>query len=103
MFAVHDRELAQILDTLQPFLLYLSDIIVEVQRLQDSLVASLRSSILLGEVLEDITHTQTRAAYLVGIGRTNTLTGSTHLILSLLSLIGSIEHTVRRHNQVSLL
>ena len=103
MLRINDGELAQVLDTLQPFLLYLRDIIVEVERLQDSLVASLCSSILLREILEDITNTQTRATNLVGISRTNALTGGAHLILTLLSLIGCIEHTVGRHDEVSLL
>ena len=61
------------------------------------------SSILLLEIVEDITYTQTSTANLISIGRANTLTRRTYLILTLLSLVSSIEHTVGRHNQVSLL
>ena len=66
-------------------------------------MTSLVGGIFLLEVLEDITYTQTVTGYLVGIGRTNTLAGCTYLALPLLSLVGCIEYTMSRHNQVSLL
>ena len=66
-------------------------------------MGSLVSSILLLEVIEDITYAKTRAAYLVGISRTDALTCGTYLILALRSLDGSIEHAVSRHNEMRLL
>ena len=56
MLRIDDGELAQILDTLEPLLLDLSDVVVEVKRLQDSLMARLGFGILLLEVLEDIAY-----------------------------------------------
>ena len=65
-------------------------------------MARLAQSILLLEVLEDITNTQTVARYLVGIGRTDTLSRRTHLALTLGSLVGSVEHTMGWHDEMSL-
>ena len=61
------------------------------------------SFILLLEVLKDITHAQTSTAYLVSISRTNTLTSCTNLIFTLRSLDGCVEHTMSRHDEMSLL
>ena len=66
-------------------------------------MTSLCLSILLLEVLKDITYTQTVTTNLISISRSNTLTRSTYLVLTLLSLISSIEHTMSRHNEMSLL
>ena len=60
-------------------------------------------SILLLKVLKDVTYTQTVTAYLIRISRANALTRRTNLVLALLSLIGSIEHPVSRHDEMSLL
>ena len=87
----------------KPLLLHLSNIVVEVERLQDCLVTGLSGSILFREVLQDIAHTETVAAHLVGIGGADALARRTHLVLALLGLVGSIEHTMRRHNQVCFL
>ena len=66
-------------------------------------MTGLVGSILLLKAVEDIADTQTVTAYLVGIRRTDALAGSTYLILTLLCLVGSIEHAVGRHDEVSLL
>ena len=55
------------------------------------------------EIVKDITYAKTRAAYLVSIGRTDALTGGTHLVLTLRSLDGSVKHTMSRHDEMSLL
>jgi hypothetical protein len=57
MLRIYDWELTQILNALQPLLLDLSDIVLKVERLQYSLVASLGLSILLLEVLKNIAYT----------------------------------------------
>ena len=103
MLRINQVELTEILNALEPFLFYLSDVILEVERLQDSLMACLVSGILLLEMVQDITYAQTISRDLVCISRTNALTGSTYLILTLLCLIGSIQHTVGRHDEMSLL
>ena len=54
-------ELAQVLDTFEPLLLDLIDVILKVQRLQNSLMTSLVGSILLLETFEDVAYTQTIA------------------------------------------
>ena len=66
-------------------------------------MTSLSLGVLLFKVIEDISHAQTITADLIRIGRTNTLTSSSNLILTLLSLISSVEHAMRRHDQMSLL
>ena len=90
MLAIYQMELAQILNTLEPLLLDFVDVVLEVERLQDSLVTSLGSGILLLETIEDIAYTQTIAADLVSIRRTNALTRGANLVLTLLSLVLSI-------------
>ena len=94
MLRIDDRELAQVLDTLQPLLLDLSNVVIEVERFQNSLVASLMGSILFFEVLKDIAYTQTITWHFVGICWTNALTCCTYLVLTFLSLIGSIEYAM---------
>ena len=103
VLAVDNGELAQILHAFEPFLFNLSNVVLEVERLQDSLVTSLGSSILLLETIEDIAYAQTIAADFVGIGWTNALTRGTHLVLTLLGLVSGIEHAMSRHDEVSLL
>ena len=103
MLGVDDGELAEVFNTLHPLLLHLRDIILEVERLQDSLMTSLGLGVLLREVLEDIAYAQTVTADFIGISRTDALASGTHLVLSLLSLVGSIEHPMGGHNQMSLL
>ena len=66
-------------------------------------MSRLVSSILLLEVFEDITYAKTSTAYLISISRANTLTSGTYLVLALRSLNGCIEHTVSRHDEMSLL
>ena len=66
-------------------------------------MTGLMGSVFLLEILEDVTYSQTVARDFVSIGRTDTFTCSPYLTLSFLSLVGGIEHTVSRHNQVSLL
>ena len=55
------------------------------------------------EVIEDVTHAQTVARHLIRIGRTNALTGGTYLVLTLLGLVGCIEHTMGGHDEMGLL
>ena len=66
-------------------------------------MTGLGSGVLLREVLEDVAHTQTIAADLVGIGGADALAGGAHLILTLLGLVGGIEHTVGGHDEMRLL
>ena len=66
-------------------------------------MTGLRLGVFLLEVLEDITNAETVSADFIGISRSNTLTGGTYLILTLLGLIGSIEHTVSGHDEMGLL
>ena len=103
MLTVNNGELAQVLYALQPFLFYFGNIVFKVERFQDSLMAGLCSSILLGKVLQDITHAQAVARYFVGVCRTDAFTGGAYLVLTLLSLIGCVQHAVCRHNEVRLL
>ena len=66
-------------------------------------MSSLVSSILLLEIVKDIAYAKTGTANLVSISRTDTLTSSTYLVLSLRSLDSSIEYTVSRHDEMCLL
>ena len=66
-------------------------------------MTGLRFGVFLGDVLENITYTQTITADFVGIGRADALAGGAHLVLALLGLIGSIEHTMGRHDEMGLL
>ena len=66
-------------------------------------MTGLGGSILLVEAVQNVTHAQTVTAHLVGIRRTDALTRGANLVLTLCSLIGSVQHTVRGHNQVCLL
>ena len=54
-------------------------------------------------MIEDITYAQTVTADLISVGRTDALASSTHLVLALLRFIGSVEHTVSRHDEMRLL
>ena len=66
-------------------------------------MAGLRSGIFLLEVLEDVAHAQARAAHLVGVRGADALARGAHLVLALLCLVGSVEHAVRGHDEMSLL
>ena len=66
-------------------------------------MAGLVGSILLFEVVEDVTYAQTVAAHLVSIGRANALTGGAYLVLALLCLVGSVEYAVGGHDEMCLL
>ena len=66
-------------------------------------MTSLGGCIFLGEVLKNVAHAQTVTAHFVSICRTDALAGSAHLVLTFLSLVGSIEHAVSGHNEMSLL
>ena len=66
-------------------------------------MACLCSSILLREVLQDITHAQTVTRHFVGICRTDALTRSAYLVLTFLGLVGSVQHAVCRHDEMCLL
>ena len=96
-------ELAQILNTFKPFLLYLCNVIVKIKRLQYCLVASLVGCIFGFEVVENVADTQTVTTDLVRIGRTNTLARGAYLVLALLSLVGGIKNAMGRHDKMSLL
>ena len=66
-------------------------------------MTSLGSGIFRFKVFEYITYPQTVTAYFVSVCRTDSLTCRSHFVLTFLSLIGSIENTMRRHNQMGLL
>ena len=101
---IDELELLQVFDTLHPGLLNLCDIEVGITETSDGLeMSSLVGSILLLEIVEDIAYAETGTAHLICISRTDTLTGSTHLVLTLRSLDSSIEHTMSRHDEMSLL
>ena len=102
MFAVDEVELLQVFQGSKPLRLQLGDVIRVVQRLQDRFVASLGSSILLFEVVQQVAHTQTVTADLVRIGRADALAGRTDFALALGSFVSRIQDPVCRQDQVSL-
>ena len=79
MFAIYQVELTEVFDTSHPLLLNLGDVVLEVHALEDLLMTGLGLGISGGEITEDIAYAQTVAAYLVGIGGTDTLTCGTYL------------------------
>ena len=66
-------------------------------------MACLAFSVLLLEIIEDIAYPEAVAACLVGISRTDTFSGSTYLVLSFERFVCSIEKSVSRHDEMSLL
>ena len=63
MLRIDQVELAQVFDALEPFLLDLGDVIIEVQGLEDGLVTSLMGCILSLEVVEDVAYAQAIAGW----------------------------------------
>ena len=101
MFTIDNRILLQIVNTLHPLTLdFLQLIIGVVQRMKHLLMARLQFGIFRFEILEDVAHAQSVARNLVGIGRTDALAGGAHLVLALLSLVGSVQHAMSRHNEM---
>ena len=103
MFGIYDGELTEILNTLEPLLLDVRDVILKVERLQDGIMSGLCLSIFLLEVIKNVAHAETITGNLIRISRTNTLTSGANLVFSLLGFIGSIEDAVGRHDQMGLL
>ena len=106
MFGIDQVEAAEVVYALEPLLLDLRKlytIYCKIQTIKDSLMASLMSGIFLFEVVEDVTHAESIARDLIGIGRTNALTGGAYLVLTLLRLIGCIEQAMGGHDEVGLL
>ena len=103
VFGVDDGELAQVLDAFQPLLLYFCDVVFESERLQDGLMASLGSSVLLFKVLQNVAHAKSYTAHLVGIGGADALAGGAYFVLAFLGFVGCIKHTVGGHDEVSFL
>ena len=65
-------------------------------------VALFSRSIFLLEVVEEVAHTQSVAAHLVGLGRTDALARGTYLRLAFRRLVGFVEQTVGRQDKVRL-
>ena len=96
-------ELAQVVYAFEPLLLYLVNVVFKSHGLQDSLMTGFVGCIFFIESFKYIANTQAVTANLVGIGRAYSLTCRTYLVLTLLGLVGSIKHTVGRHDEVSFL
>ena len=101
--AVDDVITLHILYGVHPLLLKLLHIAALTKSGKQIHVALLGSGIFSCKIVENITHTQSVAAYLVGISRSDTLAGGANLSITLQLLVCSIEQAVSRHNQVSLL
>ena len=94
-------ELAHILHTLEPGAFLVGNVVVgEMKVAQNLLMTCFETLVLLKEIVEDITHTQSHTSSLIRIGRSDSLAGGSHLVLAFGSLIGTVEHTVGGKNKV---
>lgn len=101
IFGVGQVELAHVFDALHPLLLLLGNVVVGVvQVAQNLLVACFERLVFLVEVVQDITYAQTYAGSFVAVSRANALASGANLVLALCCLVGTIEHTVGRQNEV---
>ena len=103
MFAIYEMELFQVFDTFQPCFFQFSKIVFIIQALQNLFVTSFRSSILLVEVMKNITYTNTVTAHFIRVSRTDTLTGSSYFSITFGCFVCSIQNTVCRKNKMSFL
>ena len=66
-------------------------------------MAGLQRIVLLLEVVQNVAHTQSRAACLLAVGGADALSCGAHFVLSLGCLIGAVEHTVRGQDEMGAL
>ena len=103
VFTVHQMELFQVFDTLQPLFFQFGYIIFIIQTFQDLFVTCLCLSIHFFKIMKDITYTYTVTTHFISISRTYTFSGSSHFGISFSSFISSIQNAVSRQNQMSFL
>ena len=103
MLAIDESEFLQILDACKPIGLESLKVVLEVERFENLLVASNCGCVFLFEIQQNIAHTNTHAANLIGVGRTDALACCSHFVLTLGRLVCGVEQTVGRQNQVRLL
>ena len=84
VLAIHNLELLKIFNAFHPYLLNLCNVEVGVTECCNLFeMSSFMRLILLLEVVENITHTQTTARNFIRISRTDTLTSCAYLVLTL--------------------
>ena len=113
MLAVDEAEPAQVFDALHPLFLQCLEAIEGdrraalghcgcIERVNHIDMAVTCCRILLGEVVEDIAHTQAVPAHFVGIGRTYSFASRAYFGFAFGGFVGLVEQAMRRQNQVRL-
>ena len=68
---------------------------------KDLFVARFECLIFLLKIFKYVSDAQADACSFVAVGRTNSFAGGSHFVLSLRCFVGSVEHAVRREDEVS--
>ena len=101
-FSIGQWERTHIRYALHPEAFLLRDIVVGIAQVSECfLVSGLQSLIFLLKVFQNVTHTQSRTAGFLAVGRSDALARGAHLILSLSGLVSTVQHTMGRQDEMS--